>query len=59
MNDKADEIHTQVKELDKRMCSLVNKVDINHALVMKRIAAEEERISTFKIYQDQFNVTIV
>ena len=35
VNDKVDEIHTQVKELDQRIGILENKVELNHVLVIK------------------------
>ena len=51
VNDKVDEIHTQVKEWDHWMGTLENKVDLNHALVMKRIDNMEDQINAFKTDQ--------
>ena len=58
VNDKVDEIHTQVKELDQRIVTLKNKVELNHVLVMKRIDSMEDQISAFKTDQNLFNVTV-
>ena len=58
VNDKVDEIHTQVKELDQRMGTLESKFDLNQVLVMKRIDNMEDQISAFKTDQNLFNVTV-